>query len=94
MDLFTHLFFWPRCIWNLSSLIRDRTWIPCSESTDSFFLKAEILNHWTARDVSGFINLITIYWLHTMHQELCSKKKKTNTSSLKNSPSRVGDTHR
>ena len=37
--------FWPRGMWDLSSLTRDGTHTPC--------LGRQSLNHWTAREVPG-----------------------------------------
>ena len=41
--LFYVLVFWPRGMWDLSSLTRDRTCTPCIER--------QSLNPWTAREV-------------------------------------------
>ena len=41
--LFYVLFFWPRGIWDLSSLIRDLTHIPC--------IGRQSLNHWATKEV-------------------------------------------
>ena len=46
-------FFWPRGMWDLSSLTRDQTHTPCIGSRS--------LNHWTAREVPTYIFKI-IFW--------------------------------
>ena len=43
LPLFYVLVFWPRGMWDLSSLTRDRTHTPCTGRWS--------LNHWTAREV-------------------------------------------
>ena len=48
--------FWPRSMWDLSSLTRDQTCTPC--------IGRQSLNHWTAREVPViFFFLIFIYLL-------------------------------
>ena len=44
--LFYLLVFWPRGMWDLSSLTRDQTCTPC--------IGRRSLNHWTAREVPAF----------------------------------------
>ena len=44
--LFFVLIVWPRGMWDLSSLTRDRTLTPC--------IGRQSLDHWTAREVPGF----------------------------------------
>ena len=47
--LFYVLVFWPRGMWDLSSLIRDRTHTPC--------IGRRSPNHWTTRKVSSLCGL-------------------------------------
>ena len=42
----------PHGIWDLSSPVRDRTSIPC--------IGRQILNHWTTREVPGFLKEINM----------------------------------
>ena len=46
--LFYVLVLWPQGMWDLSSLTRDWTHIPC--------IGRRSLNHWTARSVPSFVN--------------------------------------
>ena len=48
MFLFFFLVFWPRGIWDLSSLTRDRTHAPC--------IGRQRLNHWTTREVPSRVD--------------------------------------
>ena len=54
------LFFWPRGMWNLSSVTRDRTRSPCIGRWN--------LNHWTTREVplALFFRLFLFFLMWTI----------------------------
>ena len=52
--LFYVLVFWPRGMWDLSSLTRDWTRTPC--------IGRQILNHWTTREVRKFLIWKFTFW--------------------------------
>ena len=66
--LFYALVFWPRGMWGLGSLTRDRTHNPC--------IGRHSLNHWTAREVPG-------HWLFNLIFPFSSVSEAWGTSSHK-----------